>query len=315
MEWQSTAFLFPGQGSQIVGMGKDSAQQYPAAREVFEQADDLLGMKLSRLCFDGSQAMLDRTLYTQPALYVCSAALLRALTSEIPEVKASCAAGHSLGEFTALMAAEVFSFTDGLKLVQLRAELMDTAGNDSPGGMAAVLGLDIETVRSVCLEAQSQTGGTLVVANDNCPGQLVISGDQATLAIGLELLRAAGAKRVLPLAVSIAAHSPLMASAAQVLTAQIDRTAIQKPRMPVYGNVNAAPLESAEAIREELRRQLTEAVRWTETVQAMIASGVTTFIEIGSKEVLTGLVKRIDRSVQGIAVSNAATIQSLNENM
>jgi [acyl-carrier-protein] S-malonyltransferase len=311
VEWQSTAFVFPGQGSQIVGMGKDAAEQYPAAGQVFEEADDLLGFKLSELCFEGPQETLDQTRYTQPALYTVSAALLRALETTIPEAKAIAAAGHSLGEFSALMAAGAFSFSDGLTLVKLRGELMEDAGNHHPGGMAAVLGLKVESVRSVCMEAQSQTGGTLVIANDNCPGQLVISGDQQTLELGSEKLKEAGAKRVVPLAVSIAAHSPLMTSAAAALTEQANRIDIQTPSIPVYGNVSAALLENAEAIRDELRRQLTESVRWTETVQAMIAAGVTTFIEVGSKDVLTGLLKRIDRSVQGIALNSTTAIQEL----
>jgi [acyl-carrier-protein] S-malonyltransferase len=311
VEWQSAAFVFPGQGSQVAGMGKDAAEQYSAARQIFEEADDLLGFKLSELCFEGPQEKLDQTRYTQPALYTSSAALLRALECEFAEARAICAAGHSLGEFSALTAAGAFSFADGLSLVNLRGQLMEDAGNHHPGGMAAVLGLDVETVRKTCAEVQAQTGGTLVLANDNCPGQLVISGDQKTLESGIEKLKEAGAKRVVPLAVSIAAHSPLMASAAQALTEQINRTTIQAPAVPVYGNVSAAPLENIEAIQEELRRQLTEAVRWTETVQAMIAAGVTTFIEIGSKDVLTGLLKRIDRSAQGIALNTTSVIQSL----
>jgi [acyl-carrier-protein] S-malonyltransferase len=311
VDWQSTAFVFPGQGSQIVGMGKDAAEQYPAAHQIFEEADDILGFKLSELCFDGPQERLDQTRYTQPALYVSSVALLRALESEFPDASAIAMAGHSLGEFTALMASKAFSFANGLELVRLRGELMEEAGNSNPGGMAAVLAMDVDVVRSQCAQAQNQTGGTLVLANDNCPGQLVISGDQQTLDVGIELLKAAGAKRVVPLAVSIAAHSPLMASVAASLTERINQTSIHSPVVPVYGNVSAVPLDSADAIQEELRRQLTEAVRWTETVQGMIASGVTTFIEIGSKDVLTGLLKRIDRSAQGIALNNAAAIQAL----
>ncbi len=311
-EWPSTAFVFPGQGSQITGMGKDAAEQYPAARAVFEEADDLFGMELSRICFEGPQDLLDQTRYTQPALYVCSTALLRTFQGEFPAAQAACMAGHSLGEFTALMAAGVFSFADGLRLVKLRGELMEAAGNENPGGMAAVLGLDVERVREACAAAQAETGGTLVVANDNCPGQIVISGHQVSLDIGMGLIKEAGAKRVVPLAVSIAAHSPLMASAAHILAQEIDRTTLHLPQIPVYGNVSAAPLESVESIREELRLQLTEAVRWTETIRAMRSAGVTTFIEIGSRDVLTGLIRRIDRSANTITVNGADAIRSLS---
>lgn len=311
LDWQSTAFVFPGQGSQMMGMGKDAAEQYPAARQIFEEADDLFGMKLSQICFEGPQEMLDQTRYTQPALYVCSTALLQALRIEFPEAKPVCVAGHSLGEFTALMSAGVFSFADGLNLVKLRGQLMEAAGNHSPGGMAAVLGLDVEKVREACAAARTQTNRTLVVANDNCPGQIVISGDQEALEIGMELIKAAGAKRVVPLAVSIAAHSPLMASAAEALSVEIEQTTLQSPRIPVYGNISAAPLESVEAIREELRLQLTEAVRWTETVRAMMSAGVSTFVEIGSKDVLTGLIRRIDRGAKTVTVNDAEAVRSV----
>lgn len=309
VDFTSTAFVFPGQGSQTVGMGKDIAAAYPVAREIFEQADDLLGFSLSRLCFEGPEDELNDTINTQPALYVCGIATLRALQAELPNAQAAMFAGHSLGEFTALAAAGSLTFADGLRLVRERGRLMKAAGDASPGAMAAVLGLDTEVVREVCARASSETGGVLVLANDNCPGQVVISGDGEALERGMTLAKEAGARRALKLAVSIAAHSPLMQPAADDFSRALDETPFEMPKAPVYGNVNAAPLETVDAIRHELRVQLTQSVRWTESVRAMAAGGAQRFVELGPKDVLTGLLKRIDDTRTGVALNSAAAVQ------
>lgn len=309
VNWANTALVFPGQGSQMVGMGKDVAEAYPVSRELFEQADELLGLDFSTLCFDGPEDDLNDTINTQPALYVCSLAILRALQSELSDMAPACVAGHSLGELTALAAAGAMSFEDGLSLVRERGRLMKEAGEKNPGAMAALLGLDADAVREVCKQAESQTGGTLVLANDNCPGQVVISGDDLTIIAGMQLAQDAGAKRAVKLAVSIAAHSPLMESASTVFQLHLSQTTFTAPQYPVYANVTAEPLTDADAIRKELNNQLTQSVRWTESVQAMIGAGVDYFVEIGSKDVLTGLLRRIDRSKRGVALNGLDALQ------
>jgi [acyl-carrier-protein] S-malonyltransferase len=309
VNWSATAFIFPGQGAQQVGMGKDLWEVFPAARQTFEQADDTLGFALSRLCFEGPEDELNDTFNTQPALYTCGIAALRALQTELPEAKPGFAAGHSLGEFTALAAAGALAFEDGLRLVRARGRLMQEAGVKSPGAMAALLGLDAEQARAICEQAGRQTGGVLVVANDNCPGQLVISGDETTLEAGMALAKEAGAKKVVKLAVSIASHSPLMESASAAFNEAVEKTAFQTPELPVYGNVGAAPLTTVEAIRDELKRQLTHPVRWTESVQAMIAAGAERFIELGPKDVLAGMMKRINRAAPGLALTGVEALR------
>lgn len=307
-DWSTTAFLFPGQGSQVVGMGQDLAAAYPNAKQTFEEADDLLGFSLSNLCFNGPAEELNDTLNTQPALYVCSLATLRVLQAELPEAIPAFAAGHSFGEFTALAAFGSLSFADGLALVRERGRLMKEAGTQYPGAMAAILSLEIDAVRDICERASAQTGGTLVVANDNCPGQIVISGDDATLEQALVLAKEAGARRALKLAVSIAAHSPLMQPASEQFRKAVEATSFSVPTVPVYGNVNAAPLPSLEAIRAELGAQLTSPVRWRESMLAMIADGAEQFVEIGPKDVLTGLMKRIDGDKATVNLNSAENL-------
>lgn len=311
MDWKNVAFVFPGQGSQTVGMAKDLAETYPVVRQTFEQANDILKFSLSELCFNGPEEALNDTINTQPALYVAGVATLRALQQEIPEAAPAFVAGHSLGEFTALAGAGAVSFEDGLRLVRERGRLMQAAGTQSPGAMAAVLGLDASVVKEVCLRASQQTGGVLILANDNCPGQSVISGDDATLEVGMRLLSEAKAKKVVKLAISIAAHSPLMESASAEFRQVLASTQFAAPRVPVYGNVGASPLADVDAIRKELDLQLTNSVRWTESVQAMVSAGAQTFLEFGPKDVLTGLLKRIDRSRTGKALNSVESLQKV----
>ncbi|MGH2620642.1 MAG: ACP S-malonyltransferase [Anaerolineales bacterium] len=309
---RQVAFLFPGQGSQEVGMGRELAARYPAAAMVFEEADDLVGFALSRLCWEGPAEELNDTINTQPALLCHSVAALRVLESVRPELRPNWLAGHSLGEFSALVAARAMSFPDALRLVRTRGEAMKAAGVRSPGGMAAVLGLELEAVEAACAAAQAATGEAVQVANDNCPGQLVISGSKPALAAAIERLRANGARRVVELAVSIAAHSALMEPAQSELNRAIESTPISAPAIPVIGNVNAALLRSVAGIREELRSQLTSRVRWTETIQSMLRAGVTGFIELGTRDVLSNLVRRIDREVNTAAVGDPAGIDRLS---
>jgi [acyl-carrier-protein] S-malonyltransferase len=309
MDWSSAAFVFPGQGSQVVGMAKDFADSYPVAHELIQQADDILGFSLSALMFEGPDELLNDTINTQPALYVSGLAILRALQAELPDAKPAFVAGHSLGEFTALTAAGALPLAAGVRLVRERGRLMKAAGDTQPGAMAAILGLDSAKVREVCAEAAAQTGSTLVLANDNCPGQSVISGDTAALEVGLTLAKSAGARRAIKLAVSIASHSPLMQPAADAFAAALAQVDFSAPTVPIYGNVSAAPLAGVADIRRELETQLTNSVRWTETVQHMVADGAQTFLEIGTKDVLVGLNKRIDETKTAVPINTVANLR------
>lgn len=308
----ATAFIFPGQGSQAVGMGAGLAASYSVAKQTFEEADDLLGLPLSQLCFNGPEEQLTETYNAQPALYVCGIAALRTLYEARGDLtRPAFVAGHSLGELTALTAAGALSFPDGLRLVRKRGELMRDAGHHSPGGMAALLGLNLDAAQRICEESQQATGGIVVVANDNCPGQLVIAGDDATLTAAIERATAAGAKRAVKLQVSIAAHSPLMARAAEDFREALQNTAFHEPLVPVIGNTKPQPLTTVDEIRSELNDQLVSPVRWSDGVRAMVSSGVATFVELGSKNILVGLLKRIDRQATGYAVDTPESLQSL----
>jgi [acyl-carrier-protein] S-malonyltransferase len=275
-------------------MGRELAEAYPIARAAFTEADILLGFPLSTLAWDGPEAELNDTLNTQPALMAHSIAALRVFQERFPDFKPAYVAGHSMGELSALAASGASSYPGALRLVRRRGELMKRAGEVSPGGMAAILGLDIPTLEALC--AQASTSDEIVqVANDNCPGQVVISGAKSALERAVQLAQGAGARRAITLAVSIAAHSPLMLSSQNDFTQAVQAAPITDPRLPIVGNVSARPLTSAAAIREDLQAQLTSRVRWTETIQYLTDHGITTFIEIGSGSVLVGLVKRIAR--------------------
>jgi len=308
---KTTAFVFPGQGSQFVGMGRELAQASAAVRQTFEEADEYLGFKLSTLCWEGPEAALNDTVNTQPALLTCSIAALRALREKLGDFTPAFVAGHSVGELSALVAAGAMEFEDGVALVRKRGEVMKAAGERSPGGMAAILNLDAPVLVEVCAEASAATSGVVQVANDNCPGQVVISGDNTALEKAMELAKARGAKRAIKLAVSIAAHSPLMRSAVDEYTRAVEAIPFIAPVPPLVGNITAAPLTDPNGLRKELPAQLTAPVRWTESVRYMLAQGVTTFVELGSKDVLIGLLKRIDASATGIAVGTPEGVANI----
>lgn len=310
LDYSKVAFIFPGQGSQAVGMGKDFAESYPAAHETIQQADDILGYSLSTLMFEGPEASLSDTAITQPAMYVCSMAMLRALRTLQPDCQPAFVAGHSLGEFTALTAANALAFEEGVRLVSERGKLMKEAGAQNPGGMAAVLGLESDQAEALVSEATQISGKPVVVANDNCPGQIVISGDSAALQVAIDLAKNYGAKRAIPLSVSVATHSPLMDYARPTFSRLVQETNFSVPDVPLYANVSAQPIQDVTAIRAELQAQLTSSVKWTQSMQGMLAAGITTFVEIGSKDVLTGLLKRISKEATGITINSLATLDA-----
>ena len=309
---KNTAFLFPGQGSQTPGMGRELSEKYPVARETFEEADAILGFPLSNLMWHGAADELNDTVNTQPALFVHSIAALRVFAENAPDFRSASVAGHSLGEISALTAAGALSFEDGLRLVRRRGELMKRAGEIAPGGMAAILGLDIPTLETICADA-SRVDEIVQVANDNCPGQVVISGAKPALERALELAKSAGARRAVPLAVSIAPHSLLMSVVQREFVEALADVSLTEASLPVVGNVNAIPLVSANDIRADLSAQLTSRVRWTESIQFMISQGATTFVEMGSRNVLTGLLRRIDRSVKGFPLGEPKDFEALGK--
>lgn len=289
-----TAFLFPGQGSQSVGMGRSLAEAYPAARRVFDEADRVLGFALSALCFDGPAEELTRTENTQPALLVTSVAAFRVL--EEKGLLPSAAAGHSAGEYGAYVACGALSFEDGLRLIRLRGEAMADAGRERPGTMAAVLGLSVEQIQEVLRAVDAPRD--LAAANYNSPGQVVLSGTPEAVARASEAAKGAGAKKVVPLQVSAAFHSPLMEAASRKLHEAIDATAIRPARVPVYANVSAKPVTNPDEIRGALREQLLAPVLWEQTMVAMRAAGIRRYVEVGQGRVLRGLARGVDKEAQ-----------------
>ncbi len=284
------ALIFPGQGSQFPGMGSDIYNSSPQAKELFEQANEILGFRITDIMFNGSEEELKQTRVTQPSIFLDS--VIRAIIAG-DDLKAEMVAGHSLGEFSALVTNGCLSYEDGLRLVAKRAMAMQKACDLQPSTMAAVLALDDEIVERVCTEID----GIVVPANYNCPGQLVISGTVEAVTKACEAMKAAGAKRAMLLNVAGAFHSPLMAPAQHELEDAIHQTNFNTPNIPIYQNITALPSTDPEVIKQNLINQLTGAVRWTQTVRNMVSSGATEFIEVGPGKVLQGLVKKIESSV------------------
>lgn len=289
------AYIFPGQGAQFTGMGKDIYDANPKAKVLFDQANNVLGFDITSIMFNGTADELKQTRVTQPAIFIHSVAIALSNDSFSPDM----VAGHSLGEFSALVANKALSYEDGLKLVYKRAMAMQRACEINPSTMAAILGLDDHVVEEVCA---SITDEIVVAANYNCPGQLVISGSIKGIEIACEKMKAAGAKRALPLQVGGAFHSPLMEPAREELAAAIETTHFSTPVCPVYQNVNASPSSDVNAIKKNLIAQLTAPVRWTQSVQKMVADGGTTFIECGPGKVLQGLVKKIAPQAEAMSI-------------
>ncbi|MDI6767339.1 MAG: ACP S-malonyltransferase [Bacteroidota bacterium] len=301
------AYLFPGQGSQYVGMGKDLYEKSSAARELFQAADSIIGINLSRICFEGPEDELRQTKNTQPAIFLHSMAVLKLMNKN----DADMVAGHSLGEYSALVAAGALTFEDCLKIVRLRGELMQRAGEKEKGTMAAVVGLESSVLEDICKEASAV--GIVQCANINSPDQIVISGSIAGVRKAMELAREKGAKLVKELVVSGAFHSPLMQSAQEDFYDALVKTQIQDAKIPVYANVTGKSVKKAEEIRTLLNKQLTSTVRWEESIKQMINEGASSFIEIGPGKVLQGLVKRIDSNVRITGIDKYEAVQKYNE--
>lgn len=299
-----TAFLFAGQGAQVVGMGKDLVEALPAAKAWFDRANAALGYDLTSICFAGPEAELTKTENAQPGIFLVSWVALELLKTRVPGLQCEATAGLSLGEFTALTAAGVMSFEDGLRVVRQRGRYMQEACDVTQGGMAAVIGLDEATTRAVCAEAG------VALANLNCPGQIVISGQADNITKAVELAKAKGAKRAIPLVVAGAYHSPLMASAQPKLQAELAGARISAAAVPVISNVTAQPHAGPAEICARLVEQVTSTVRWEESMRFLLAQGFTRFIEFGPGNALTGFMKRISKDVQMLNVSDLASLDA-----
>jgi [acyl-carrier-protein] S-malonyltransferase len=299
-----TAILFAGQGAQVVGMGKDLMEKYPSASTWFERAKASLGYDLGQICFSGPEAELTKTEHAQPGIFLVSWIAWQLLKERCSDLDIQAAAGLSLGEFTALAAAGAMGFEDGLRLVRKRGQFMQEACDATRGGMAAIIGLDEAPTLEVCAQAG------VVLANLNCPGQLVISGEEEKIAQACDLAKAKGARRALPLPVAGAYHSPLMAGAQPKLGAELVHAAISVPRIEVISNVTARPHGRPETIRELLVQQVTSSVRWEESMRYLLAQGFNRFIELGPGTALTGFMKRIDKSAVMLNVADVASLES-----
>ncbi len=299
-----TALLFAGQGAQVVGMGKDLAEKFPSAQAWFDRANAALGYDLAGICFNGPEADLTKTENAQPGIFLVSWVAFQLLKEQVPNLKFDATAGLSLGEFTALTAAGALSFEDGLRVVRQRGKFMQEACDVTKGGMAAIIGLDEAPTREVCAEAG------VVLANLNCPGQLVISGEAEKITKACELAKAKGAKRALPLSVAGAYHSPLMASAQPKLGAELAKVNLISPVVPVISNVTAQAHGSATDISAKLVEQVCASVRWEESMRALLAQGYTRFIELGPGTALSGFMKRIDKTATMLNVSDAASLEA-----
>ncbi|MEI6083626.1 MAG: ACP S-malonyltransferase [Verrucomicrobiota bacterium] len=300
-----TALLFAGQGAQTVGMGRDLCEKYDVCRQLFARANEVLGRDLQKICFDGPEDVLTKTDNAQPGIFVTSLACLAALGT----VKFEATAGLSLGEFTALTAADAVSFEDGLRMVQARGKFMQEACETTNGGMASIISMDEAALVEVCREADVD------IANLNSPGQTVISGDKEKIAKAVELAKARGAKRAIPLLVAGAYHSRLMMTGQQKVAIELAKLPLREPRVPVVANVSARPGGSVAEIKDLLTRQVTSSVRWSESMQWLVAQGFTRFIELGPGSVLSGLMKRIDKSVEIFNVCDCATLDAAVERL
>jgi len=301
------AFVFPGQGAQSVGMGKDIYDAVPTSREIFETADRVLGFDLSTMIFEGPDAELKQTFNTQPALLATSIAYLEAL--RVKGIQADYVAGHSLGEYSALVAAEVLTFEDAIATVRARGNFMEKAVPGGQGAMAAVLGADREALSQLCAEV-SESGHVVELANINCPGQIVISGSQLGVAAVSERVKEAGGKRAISLEVSGPFHSSMMKSAAEQLEVELKSVSFQEPKISVVANVTAQTVDAGETLRNLLVQQVYSPVLWEDSINYLIGQGVDTFVEIGPGSVLTGLIKKIDKTVKLININSLESVEN-----